>query len=421
MHGQVTEGAFRPAARSAALLSWLSVCASPAVAVPITVNELSERLNNVSSNDLGFSTGLQIILSADSVTPNGSAGTTATAQTTNLSTGLSTQIVIPFAPSTVVPNQFTKSIPYNSSLTGPWTFTFANGADQSVINPMLSLTGVAPAPFATNVTVSGSGLNPTFSWSYPSSVNGVTVLIYDKAGEIVNGILVKPDLVWAAGVPSGLTGSYTLPTTLDGGFSLTPDKQYDVVLKGEVLRNPLGGLGNTNIASQSDAYFAFTPVTSGVPVNLPMVNSNGGYTYSMTVQAGKEYFIDPSIAIGYDYQIGAGNPDFASVQLPNIQAGDFDLSYLEGSSLLTAMVAPGGTFEFPDGGVTRFDVTGIDPSLMLDPGDTTAFITGLTFAADGSFTGTQTPITENVPEPSSIILLGSGFAFLMLRRSQPPP
>jgi hypothetical protein len=42
------------------------------------------------------------------------------------------------------------------------------------------------------------------------------------------------------------------------------------------------------------------------------------------------------------------------------------------------MIAPGGTFDFPTGGVTSFDVSGINPTPMLNPDDTTAFITGLT-------------------------------------------
>jgi hypothetical protein len=131
----------------------------------------------------------------------------------------------------------------------------------------------------------------------------------------------------------------------------------------------------------------------------------------MTVAAGTKYFIDPSIAVGYAYQIGIGNPDFASVQLPAVQSNDFILAYLENGSWLKTMVAPGGTFDFPSGGVTSFDVTGIDSSLKLDPGDTTAFVTGLTFTADGSFTGTQTPITSGaaIPEPSTWAMMLIGF------------
>ena len=66
--------------------------------------------------------------------------------------------------------------------------------------------------------------------------------------------------------------------------------------------------------------------------------------------------------------------------------------------------------------VTSFDVTGIDPSLMLNPDDATAFVTGLTFTANGSFTGTQTPLTENVPEPGTIVTLVSGLAGILPSR-----
>jgi PEP-CTERM motif-containing protein len=58
------------------------------------------------------------------------------------------------------------------------------------------------------------------------------------------------------------------------------------------------------------------------------------------------------------------------------------------------------------------------------PGDTTAFITGLTFESDGMFTGTQTPITEAVaaaPEPSSAALFASGLLGLRLLRRRRRP
>jgi hypothetical protein len=53
-------------------------------------------------------------------------------------------------------------------------------------------------------------------------------------------------------------------------------------------------------------------------------------------------------------------------------------------------------------------VLGIDPNLGLDPDNTTAFVTELTFVSAGNFTGTMTPITTNVPEPGSLALLVSG-------------
>jgi hypothetical protein len=82
------------------------------------------------------------------------------------------------------------------------------------------------------------------------------------------------------------------------------------------------------------------------------------------------------------------------------------------------MVLPETVFDFPTGGVGAFTVTGIDPADGLDPADTTAFITGLTFVADGTFTGTQTPITAVVatPEPGSLALLASGLLGLRLLR-----
>lgn len=143
----------------------------------------------------------------------------------------------------------------------------------------------------------------------------------------------------------------------------------------------------------------------------------------MTVQAGQTYYIDPDVAVGYDYAIGAGDPLFQSVNLTvGIGDGIYDIygfDLLNNLVLLADDWLGGTVFNFGVGGVDRFRVTGIETAAGLDPKNTTAFITGLTFAGNGTFTGTQTPIVvnvQNVPEPSSLLLFGVAVAALAARR-----
>jgi hypothetical protein len=177
----------------------------------ITISDLSLRRDGVGPNDLNFATGDQIELSA-TVTPNAFQGTTATAQTTNLSTGLLYgPTVFPFVPFTANPNYYNLSIPWEQDLTGPWTVTFSNNTTTppTATATTNSIENVAPAPPPINVTISGSSLNPTFSWSYPSSVDGMQINIYDTA-VLIGGIA---DNVYSVDVP--FNQPFTVPTTFD--------------------------------------------------------------------------------------------------------------------------------------------------------------------------------------------------------------
>jgi hypothetical protein len=74
-------------------------------------------------------------------------------------------------------------------------------------------------------------------------------------------------------------------------------------------------------------------------------------------------------------------------------------------------------------GVSEFEIIGIDPG--VNPTDITAFVTGLTFTMDGSFTGTMQPIVEETtPVPAALLLFGTSLGALGLlgwRRKRKAP
>jgi hypothetical protein len=150
--------------------------------------------------------------------------------------------------------------------------------------------------------------------------------------------------------------------------------------------------------------------SAGVPV----------YSFDFAVQAGHQYFIDPTVTTGFEYMTGSGNPNFASVLLPT-GFGDnlFDLFLWNGSTYADSGVdlTGGMSYFFAAGGVDRFEIRGIEPSAGLDPFAVGAFPTGLTFVSDGRFTGTMTPLVANaVPEPSTLLLLGLALCIAISQR-----
>lgn len=133
-------------------------------------------------------------------------------------------------------------------------------------------------------------------------------------------------------------------------------------------------------------------------------------------------WVDPDIAIGYDYTMSVGGPAIEGVIVPAALANGDELFVLEFAGHTVELKA-GTQYSFTDlvaGGVTTFRLSGIDTNEALDPTNPNAFVTGLVFGAGGSddFSVTMKPLVVSVPEPSSVALLGAGLGWLAWRRRQ---
>lgn len=173
------------------------------------------------------------------------------------------------------------------------------------------------------------------------------------------------------------------------------------------------------VAAVSSAQ-AFTVVRAGdTPGNpiLPGDVVNGSFQFSFMPRFGTT-FIDPLVAVGYDYALSdLGSPAFQSVELPSVGDNLFTLSLWNGSQWTAAGTLQSGAanaHDFGLDGVRAFRITGIEVSAALDPTNTSAFVTGLSFAGTGLVNMTQTPITAAVPEPATYALLIFGLAALGL-------
>src|SRR6267143_367212 len=130
------------------------------------------------------------------------------------------------------------------------------------------------------------------------------------------------------------------------------------------------------------------------PASLPTgTRRSGAHTFSADVAASAPIFISAPTAIGYDYALGRHDPRFASVRLPlGIGNNKFVLVVRHKAFALNA----GQRFDFRahgfEKGVKTFRVACIDPAARLDPVNSLAFPTELTFVEAGKFTGTQRPL-----------------------------
>jgi PEP-CTERM motif-containing protein len=312
-----------------------------------------------------------------------------------------------------------QTIPFNPSLGAEWTLTFANGADRlTTTTPALGAPPGSPeVPFPERVTISGS--------------DAIRVVVFDKTAPLLANGMRDVVHVQALG---GDARQFTVPTLLSSGQSLKQGNNYSMMIQLVQTRGhgPLVGTSLGAVADRSSSFFDFTVLDRGAPpqVLLPTVGpapdpgTGFGPTYHFTtpVVPNELVFIDPLVAIGYKYATGVGDPNFASVVLPEVGDNLYNLSFSTGQNLMQLILGANTQFFFPGGGVSAFDVTGIEASAMLDPQNVTAFVTGLTFVSQGNFTGTMTPLLAPTPEPTTMLLFGltaGGLGWLRLRSRRP--
>ena len=231
---------------------------------PITVQRAFHFRDNRSANTAIWGFGDNLTYGAHYVVPNGDGGTTGSATQGSVRTPLV------FEPFSTAPNQFDYSIPYYPSLTGVWTLTFTNGSNtESVQTPAV---GNAPQlPFAASVAISGSGSEPTFTWTFPESYepDGIRIQIWDLQNRLPSGIA---DVIHVATL-AGTRRTYTVTSPLSTGQTLQEGHLYSLEITFALTHGgkPLGD--NATLLSRSRSFFDFVPLPEGAPPNvfLPIV------------------------------------------------------------------------------------------------------------------------------------------------------
>jgi hypothetical protein len=270
----------------------------------------------------------------------------------------------------------------------------------------------------------------------------------DKVNDFQLTLLNRPDtgagnfdiefryrqLEWTTGDASGGSGGLG-GTPAQAGYD-AGDNTHFFALPGSLTSSVLN-LANTSNVSEDTPGLWTMAIRNGETSDgsspdaplLPVIVQDGAWHFDFNIDLNERIFIDPLVAIGYDYEVTSG-PNIQTALFPVI-AGDTDgyevFGFNTGTNLYDVSlghVNAGDVFDFGPSGVSRFGLRDIDITAGLDPANTQAFVTGLTFVSAGAVSMTQTPVsvdvsTNNVPEPSTIALLLAGLLGCgVLRRRQ---
>ncbi len=174
--------------------------------------------------------------------------------------------------------------------------------------------------------------------------------------------------------------------------------------------------GVNQLFIQDFSYFDATP--AGFDPANPIIPSfsDFGFNYDFWLESVDQFlFLDPEIAIGYDFEV-TGGPAITDILIPAL-LDDEEFELLVGD--LAFVLRAGEEFDATSidaDGLTSFTIRGIDPAEGLSADDPTAFVTGFKFAGGGRVQIEQTPISI-IPEPSTAMLMATGLLVLAARRA----
>ncbi|RKF18897.1 nidogen [Alginatibacterium sediminis] len=203
---------------------------------------------------------------------------------------------------------------------------------------------------------------------------------------------------WTTGSASGGVAAQVGYDAGDGENHFTLPGSRSEAVRDLVSTSNTGEDGVWRFAIRDGALPGQTPLNPIMPVIV-----DGGFDFDFNVIENEIVFIDPDVAVGYDYIVDQG-PNIRSVILPAGFDDDIYALWLFGVNGWEEIgtINAGEEYFFASGGVNQFRITGIDVDNAVDPEDLLAFVTGLSFVDAGQVQMRQVPITEFVADPSSV-------------------